>query len=68
MENPAGSLYRADQTEARRHFRPTAYLPARPAPGLPHFEPALAPALESLTDVAPGTLPAVDSSRSPTTR
>jgi RNA polymerase sigma-70 factor (ECF subfamily) len=50
MENPAGYLYRVGQTEARRHFRPTAYLPAAPAPGLPHFEPALAPALESLTE------------------
>ena len=50
MANPAGYLYRVGQTEARRHFRPTAYLPARPAAGLPHFEPALAPALESLTE------------------
>jgi RNA polymerase sigma-70 factor (ECF subfamily) len=50
MENPAGYLYRVGQTEARRHFRPDGYLPATPSPGLPHFEPALAPALESLTE------------------
>ncbi|MDJ0770068.1 MAG: sigma-70 family RNA polymerase sigma factor [Ilumatobacter sp.] len=50
MENPAGYLYRVGQTEARRHFRPTAYLPAAPLPGLPEFEPKLAPALEALTE------------------
>lgn len=50
MDNPAGYLYRVGQSEARRHFRPSAYLPIAPAPGLPDFEPALAPALESLTE------------------
>lgn len=50
MDNPAGYLYRVGQTEARRHFRPTPFLPTEPSRGLPHFEPALAPALESLTE------------------
>lgn len=50
MANPAGYLYRVGQTEARRHFRPAAYMPAAPAPCLPEFEPGLAPALESLTE------------------
>ena len=50
MDNPAGYLYRVGQSEARKHFRPTGYLPVAPAPGLPEFEPALAPAMESLTE------------------
>jgi RNA polymerase sigma-70 factor (ECF subfamily) len=50
MANPAGYLYRVGQSEARRHFRPQAYLPATPATGFPDFEPGLAPALESLTE------------------
>ena len=50
MDNPAGYLYRVGQSEARRHFRPTGYLPVAAAPGLPEFEPALAPAMESLTE------------------
>jgi DNA-directed RNA polymerase specialized sigma24 family protein len=50
MANPAGYLYRVGQSEARRHFRPTGYLPVAPAPGLPDFEPGLAPALEALTE------------------
>lgn len=50
MSNPAGYLYRVGQTEARRHFRPVAFLPVQPAPGLPDFEPGLAPALENLTE------------------
>lgn len=50
MGNPAGYLYRVGQSEARRHVRPRGYLPARPAPGLPDFEPGLAPALERLTE------------------
>lgn len=50
MANPAGYLYRVGQSEARKHFRPSGYLPAAPAPGLPHFEPGLAPALELLTE------------------
>jgi hypothetical protein len=47
MDNAAGYLYRVGQSEARRHFRPTGYLPAAPAPDLPDFEPGLAPALEA---------------------
>lgn len=50
MANPAGYLYRVGQSEARRHFRPVGYLPVAPAPGMPHFEPGLAPALEALTE------------------
>jgi DNA-directed RNA polymerase specialized sigma24 family protein len=50
MANPAGYLYRVGQTEARRHHRVPPLLPARPAAGLPHFEPALAPALQALTE------------------
>ena len=50
MDNPAGYLYRVGQTEARRHFRPAAFLPASPEAGLPAFEPGLAPALESLSE------------------
>jgi len=50
MGNPAGYLYRVGQSEARRHVRSRGYLPARPAPGLPDFEPGLAPALERLTE------------------
>lgn len=50
MANPAGYLYRVGQSAARWHLRPRAYLPVAPAPGLPEFEPGLAPALESLTE------------------
>ncbi len=50
MANPSGYLYRVGQSEARRHFRPSGFLPARAARGLPDFEPALAPALEALTE------------------
>lgn len=50
MTNPAGYLYRVGQSEARRHFRPQAYMPAVASPGMPEFEPGLAPALESLTE------------------
>ena len=50
MANPTGYLYRVGQSEARRHFRPRGYLPTRAVPGLPDFEPALAPALERLTE------------------
>lgn len=50
MDNAAGYLYRVGQSEARRHFRPRAYLPAAALSGLPEFEPGLAPALESLTE------------------
>ena len=50
MSNPVGYLYRVGQSEARRHFRPKGFLPAVASPGLPEFEPGLAPALESLTE------------------
>ena len=50
MDNPAGYLYRVGQSEARKHFRPTGFLPVGPAPGFPDFEPGLAPAMESLTE------------------
>ena len=50
MSNPAGYLYRVGQSEARRHFRPKGFMPAVASPGLPEFEPGLAPALESLTE------------------
>lgn len=48
--NPAGYLYRVGQTAARRYRRPLRYLPPQAPPGLPDFEPALAPALEALTE------------------
>jgi len=48
MGNPAGYLYRVGQIEARRHFRPTPFLPRWQERGLPEFEPALALALEDL--------------------
>lgn len=51
MENPAGYLYRVGQSEARKHFRPTGFLPVASAPGFPDFEPGLAPAMESLTEL-----------------
>ena len=50
MTNPAGYLYRVGQSEARKHFRPSGFLPVSPAVGFPDFEPALAPAMESLTE------------------
>ncbi len=50
MTNPAGYLYRVGQSEARKHFRPTGFLPVAPVPGFPDFEPGLAPAMESLTE------------------
>ena len=50
MANPAGYLYRVGQSEARRHFRSESFMPAQPVPGLPEFEPGLAPALEKLTE------------------
>lgn len=50
MTNPAGYLYRVGQSEARRHFRPRAFMPAVASPGMPEFEPGLAPALETLTE------------------
>ena len=50
MSNPVGYLYRVGQSEARRHFRPERFLPVAASPGLPEFEPGLAPALESLTE------------------
>lgn len=50
MVNPAGYLFRVGQTEARKHFRSERFLPASPVEGLPTFEPALAPALEALSE------------------
>lgn len=50
MDNPVGYLYRVGQSAARTHLRPSGFLPQRPAPGLPDFEPGLAPALESLSE------------------
>ncbi len=50
MDNTVGYLYRVGQSEARRHFRPTGYLPATAAPGMPEFEPGLAHALEQLSE------------------
>ena len=50
MANPVGYLYRVGQTEARRRRRRSGYLPAVAAAGLPEFEPALAPALEALSE------------------
>ncbi len=50
MANPVGYLYRVGQSSSRRYLRAEGYLPARPAAGLPEFEPALAPALESLSE------------------
>ncbi len=50
MDNPVGYLYRVGQTAARSQRRPSGYLPEKPAPGLPDFEPGLAPALEALSE------------------
>ncbi|MEL6980814.1 MAG: sigma factor-like helix-turn-helix DNA-binding protein [Actinomycetota bacterium] len=50
MDNPAGYLYRVGQTTARGQLRPTGFLPQDPSPGLPDFEPGLAPALEALSE------------------
>jgi len=51
MDNPTGYLYRVGQSAARRYRRPQRYLPEVAAPGLPDFEPGLAPALEVLSEV-----------------
>jgi RNA polymerase sigma-70 factor (ECF subfamily) len=51
MDNPAGYLYRVGQSAARRQFRRPPLLPASASAGLPAFEPGLAPALASLTEV-----------------
>lgn len=50
MDNPVGYLYRVGQTAARSQRRPSGYLPEKPAPDLPDFEPGLAPALEALSE------------------
>lgn len=50
MANPTGYLYRVGQSASRRYLRPAGYLPATAQPGLPDFEPGLAPALERLTE------------------
>jgi RNA polymerase sigma-70 factor (ECF subfamily) len=50
MQNPAGYLYRVGQSAARRlHRRPTL-LPEPAAGRMPDFEPALLPALDSLSE------------------
>jgi DNA-directed RNA polymerase specialized sigma24 family protein len=48
MENPAGYLYRVGQSRTRRRRR--ARLPTAADVDLPDIEPALVPALESLTE------------------
>ncbi len=50
MDNPAGYLFRVGQSAARRLRRSPAQLPAPPPNELPHFEPALLPALAALSD------------------
>lgn len=50
ISNPAGYLYRVGQSAARSHLRPNGYLPNEAAPDMPHFEPGLGPALETLTE------------------
>lgn len=50
MTNPVGYLYRVGQSASRRHFRPQGYLPHTAPSELPNFEPALAPALEELSE------------------
>ncbi len=51
MDNPTGYLYRVGQSSIRPQMRPTGYLPAKPDDGLPDFEPGLAPALETLSEL-----------------
>lgn len=50
MENPTGYLYRVGQSAARKYYKAQGYLPSEAVNGLPHFEPGLAPALESLSE------------------
>ena len=50
MANPAGYLYRVGQSSARSYRRRSGFLP-QPEPGrIPHIEPGLARALESLSE------------------
>jgi len=50
MENPFGYLYRVGQSRARRRFRQRRPLvPNPPATAMPRIEPALMPALRSLS-------------------
>lgn len=51
MSNPAGYLYRVGQTAARKWRRKQGFLPAPSTEERPGFEPGLAPALESLTEL-----------------
>lgn len=51
MQNPAGYLYRVGQTAAKRAGRPRPCLPVPTPAELPQFEPMLAPALETLTQM-----------------
>jgi RNA polymerase sigma-70 factor (ECF subfamily) len=53
MENPAGYLYRVGQTAARKYImfmKPGPLFPAVNSSKLPHVEPGLPAALESLSD------------------
>jgi RNA polymerase sigma-70 factor (ECF subfamily) len=53
MENPAGYLYRVGQTAARKYImfmKPGPLFPAVNRSELPHVEPGLPAALESLSD------------------
>jgi DNA-directed RNA polymerase specialized sigma24 family protein len=53
MENPAGYLYRVGQTAARKYImfmKPGPLFPAVNPSKLPHVEPGLPAALESLSD------------------
>jgi len=49
MENPAGYLFRVGQSKARRYLRRGVSFPPVPSPELPHVEPGLPAALDSLT-------------------
>lgn len=49
MENPAGYLFRVGQSKARRYLRREVSFPPVHSPELPHVEPRLPAALESLT-------------------
>ncbi len=49
MENPAGYLFRVGQSKARRYLRRQVSFPPVHPTGLPHVEPGLPVALDSLT-------------------
>ena len=50
MENPIGYLYRVGQTAARKLRRRQGVLPIPERGRIPHIEPGLVPALESLSE------------------